>query len=97
MYCSIKQKQIDMKTGIKVNGKELTTTEVIEMAKNEIKMLRKVTDKLSVLDDIEYNKDLIKKMQTKIKIEEIENKMSKFCPNKEYEKLEKKLIKLRGY
>ena len=82
---------------IKVNGKELTTTEVIEMAKNKLKMLAKVTDKLSVLDEIQYNKDLIERLQTKIKIEEIQNKMSTFCPNKEYEKLEKKLIKLRGY
>lgn len=96
-YICCRQKQRNMKKGIKVNGKELTTTEVIERAKKEIKMLRKVTDKLSVLDDIEYNKDLIKRMQTKIKIEEIENKMSTFCTNKEYEKLEKKLIKLRGY
>ena len=82
---------------IKVNGKELTTSEVIKNAKNDFKRLSKVTDKNSVLDEIEYNKDLIKRLQTKIKIEEIENKMSTFCPNKEYEKLEKKLIKLRGY
>jgi len=82
---------------IKVNGKELTTSEVIKNAKNDLKRLSKVTDKNSVLDEIEYNKDLIKRLQTKIKIEEIENKMSTFCPNKEYEKLEKKLIKLRGY
>ncbi len=86
-----------MKTGIKVNGKELTVTEAIEKAKNDLKTLSKVTDKTSVLDEIEYNKDLIKRMQTKIKIEQIENKMKTFCSNKEYEKLEKKLIKLRGY
>lgn len=87
-----------MKTGIKINGKELTATEVIENAKNNLKRLHKVTYKNGAdLDEIEYNKDLITKMQTKIKIEEIENKMKTFCSNKEYEKLEKKLIKLRGY
>jgi len=89
--------QTKTKNMIKVNGKELTTSEVIKNAKNDLKRLSKVTDKNSVLDEIEYNKDLIKRLQTKIKIEEIENKMSTFCPNKEYEKLEKKLIKLRGY
>ncbi len=84
-----------MKTGIKVNGKELTATEAIEKAKNDLKILSKVTDKNSVLDEIEYKKDLIKRMQTKIKIEEIENKMKTFCSNKEYEKLENKLRWLR--
>jgi SRSO17 transposase len=83
---------------IKVNGKELTPTEVIETGKNNLKRLHKVTYKNGAdLDEIEYNKDLIKRTQTKIKIEEIENKMRTFCSNKEYQKLQKKLIKLRGY
>ena len=82
---------------IKVNGKELTPTEVIETGKNNLKRLHKVTYKNGAdLDEIEY-KDLIKRTQTKIKIEEIENKMRTFCSNKEYQKLQKKLIKLRGY
>lgn len=86
-----------MTTGIKINGKELTAIEVIEMGKNNLKRLHKIIYKTgSDLDEINGNKDLIKRMETKIKIQEIENKMSRFCSNKEYNKLEKKLAKLKG-
>jgi len=86
-----------MTTGIKVNGKELTPKEAMEMAKNNLKRLHKIEYKTGGhLDEIEAYKHLMNRMQKKIKIQQIEEKMSKFCSNKEYDKLLKQWMKLKN-